>query len=97
VNVHWTETALAHVMAVRDYIARDSPGYAQAMADRIVRRTEILEDIPLLGAEVPEYGDESIRELFEHPYRIVYRLLPHQIDVIAVIHGARRMPRTLPG
>ncbi len=32
---------------------------------------------------------EQIREIFEGPYRIVYYIKPDQIDVLAVIHGAR--------
>ena len=96
-TVHWTETALAHLLAIRDYIARNSPGYAQALADRITRRTVKLADLPLAGAEVPEYADESIRELLEHPYRIIYRVSADRVDVLAVVHGARRLPRTPPG
>jgi plasmid stabilization system protein ParE len=62
-TVHWSETALEHLRAIRDYVARNSPGYAQALADRIVRRTEALATMPLLGAEVAEYEDEPIREV----------------------------------
>jgi plasmid stabilization system protein ParE len=96
-TVHWTETAIAHLRAIRDYVARNSPGYAQALADRITRRSEKLADMPLLGAEVPEYADESIREVLEHPYRIIYRVIPDRIEILAVIHGARQLPRTPPG
>ena len=94
--VNWTETAIANLQAIRDYVARDSPGYAQVMVDRIIGRTQLLASLPMLGAEVPEYRDASIRELLEHPYRIVYRVMPHQIDVVAVIHGSRRIPRSAP-
>jgi plasmid stabilization system protein ParE len=52
-TVHWTPTALAHLRAIRDYIARNSPGYATAVVDRITRRTQTLATLPLLGAEVP--------------------------------------------
>jgi plasmid stabilization system protein ParE len=96
-TVHWTETAVAPLLAIRDYIARHSPPYAQALVDRITRRTETLGDTPLLGPEVPEYADESIREVLEHPYRILYRVSPDRIEVLAVVHGARRLPRTPPG
>ncbi len=41
------------------------------------------------GRRVPEYDMEQIREIFEGPYRIVYYIKPDQIDVLAVIHGAR--------
>ena len=66
------------------------------MADRIVLKTISLADFPFLGAEVPENSDESIRELLERPYRIVYRILQDRMDVAAVIHGARRLPRIPP-
>ncbi len=54
-----------------------------------------LADFPRLGAEVPEYEDESLRELLEGPYRIVYRVYEDRVDVAAVVHGSRRMPRGL--
>ena len=63
----WTETAADQLQAIRNYLARSSPGYALALAERMVARTETLSDHPLSGAEVPEYGDPSIREIYEHP------------------------------
>jgi toxin ParE1/3/4 len=91
-NVEWTEKAAGHLEAIKDYISRDSPKYAQSMAERIVRKSERLADFPLLGAEVPEYGDESIREVLEYPYRIIYRPRSERIEILAVIHGARELP-----
>jgi plasmid stabilization system protein ParE len=96
-TVHWTETALGHLRAIRDYVARNSPGYAQALADRITRRTEKLASMPFFGAEVPEYADESIREVLEHPYRIIYRVSADRVEILAVLHGARRLPTNPPG
>ena len=95
-RVNWSRTALGHLRAIHDYIAQDSQRYALRVVDRITRRTSILRSQPLLGAEVPEYGDKSIRELLYRSYRIVYRLSDDQIDVIAVIHAARRFPVDLP-
>jgi plasmid stabilization system protein ParE len=96
-NVEWTESATAQLQAIRDYLARTSPGYAQALAERIVRRTEGLAAQPLLGSEVAEYGDEMLREVFEHPYRILYRVSEERLQVVAVVHASRRLPRTPPG
>lgn len=96
-SVVWTATAADQLQAVRDYVARSSPGYAQALAARIVERTETLADQPLLGAEVEEYGDPDIREVFEHPYRIIYRVAGPDVAILAVIHSSRRLPRTPPG
>ena len=95
-TVHWTQTAVGHLRAIRDYIARNAPGYALAVLDRIVRRTDALAAMPHIGAEVPEYADETIRELLEHPYRIIYRATAECVEILAVVHGARRLPRTPP-
>lgn len=31
----------------------------------------------------------------EGPFRIVYRVLETQVDIVAVVHAARRIPRGL--
>ena len=74
-NVHWTEGALTDLHAVEAFIARHSPQYAHGMVERIFDRSAQLADQPYLGAAVPEHEDEMLRELFEDPYRIVYRVL----------------------
>lgn len=48
-----------------------------------------LEDHPLSGRVVPEIGHESVREIVQGNYRIVYRLRPDTIEVVTVFHGAR--------
>ena len=95
-SVTWTETATGQLQAIRDYLARSSPGYAQALAGRLIARTEALNGRPFYGAEVPEYGSPDIREVFEHPYRIMYRVDGSDIQVVGVIHASRRLPRTPP-
>ena len=95
-SVAWTETGGAQLQAIRDYLARSSPGYAQALVGRIIAKSEALEGQPLFGGEVPEYGDQTIREVFEHPYRIIYRVTGSDVQVVTVIHSSRRLPRTLP-
>ena len=96
-SVNWTETAADQLQAAWDYLARSSPGYAQVLAGRVVARADALDGGPLSGAEVPEYGDPDIREVFEHPYRIIYRVAGPDVQVLAVIHASRRLPRTPPG
>ena len=95
-SVIWTETATSQLQAIRDYLSRSSPGYAQTLASRIVTRTEALDGQPFFGSEMPDYGDPNIREVFEHPYRILYRVSGLDVQVIGVIHSSRRMPRTPP-
>lgn len=90
-RVHWTDTAQQHLRAIHDYIAQDSPEYAKRMVDRLTRRSQQIGAFPMAGRPVPEYQTERVREVFEGWYRIIYRLRPDQIDVIAVLHGARQL------
>jgi plasmid stabilization system protein ParE len=43
------------------------------------------------GREVPEYEAKNIREVIEKPYRMIYRVNPDQIDILAVVHAARQL------
>jgi addiction module RelE/StbE family toxin len=94
-NVHWTSAALSDLKAIEAYIGHRSPQYARGMVDRIFSRSQQLAQFPLMGVRVAEHDDESLREVFESSYRIVYRVLETQVDVVAVVHGARRMPDQL--
>ena len=91
-RVHWTDTAAGHVTALHDYIARDSEVYARRMVDRLTSRSKQIGRFPRSGRTVPEYEDADVREVIEGSYRIIYRVLPHQLDVLAVVHSARELP-----
>ncbi len=91
-RVHWTTNAVDHLVNIYEYISINSPTYAKQMVDRITRRSAQIGDQPFSGRKVPEYQAEDIRELIEKPYRIIYRIQQDQIDVLAVIHGARLLP-----
>ena len=91
-RVHWTENAIKHLINISEYIAINSSTYGRQMVDRITRRSEQIARHPFSGRKVPEYDAEDIRELIEKPYRIIYRIRLNQIDILAVIHGARLLP-----
>jgi toxin ParE1/3/4 len=90
-NVHWTASAIQQLRAIHDYIAQNSPDYAQRMVDRLTRRSEQIALFPMSGRTVPEYEAPQVREVIEGPYRIIYHIKPNQIDVVAVIHGAQQI------
>jgi len=88
-RVHWTENAVKHLLSIYEYIAQNSPFYAGRTVDKLTKRTEQIADFPMSGRKVPEYPADDVRELIEKPYRIIYRIKPDQIDVLAVVHGAQ--------
>jgi addiction module RelE/StbE family toxin len=92
VRVHWTHTAIEHLLAIYEHIAQNAPVYAQRMVDRLTMRSEQIGTFPQSGRTVPEYGAPDIREVIETPYRIIYRVKADQIDVLAVLHSAQLLP-----
>ena len=94
-KVHWTQNAVEHLVNIYEHIVLNSPTYANRMVDIITRRSEQITDQPLSGRKVPEYQTDDIRELIEKPYRNIYRIKADQIDVLAVVHGARLLPEQI--
>jgi plasmid stabilization system protein ParE len=91
-NVVWSAAALAHLTAIFEFIAKDSPSYALRVIDRLTDRSGQLARFPESGHVVPEYSDPSLREVIEGPYRIIYRIEPERVVIVSVIHGARILP-----
>ena len=92
VKVFWTDTAVQHLLAIYAHIAQDAPRYGRRMVERLTERSQQIAAFPHSGRVVPEYGADDVREVIERPYRIIYRIKPEQIDVLAVVHGARMPP-----
>jgi toxin ParE1/3/4 len=91
-KVRWTKNAIEHLASIYEYIAANSPAYAKRTVDKITNRSTQIGRMPYSGRKVPEYEADDIRELTEYPYRVIYRIKTGQIDVLAVIHGARQLP-----
>ena len=89
--VLWTIGAREDLRQLIAFIGRDSETYAAVLVGRIMAAVDRLESFPSLGRMVPEYQDETIRELFVGNYRVVYRHREEIIGVIAVVHNRREL------
>lgn len=95
-KVVWTVHARRRLQEIHDRIAQDQPVNAVRWTTRVLDRGEQIGDQPRSGRMVPEYQRETIREVFEGDYRIIYRIRSQRVDVMTVHHGAQRLPRRLP-
>ena len=75
--------------AIREFIARDSARYAQVEVERIVGTVERLALFPESGRIVPDLEEASMREVVQPPYRIVYRLVPEEAQILTVFRASR--------
>lgn len=94
-KVKWTNLALDDLRAIYDYVAQDSPKYADRLMDKIIGRVDVLEQHPRIGRKVPEFDNELIRELIEGSYRIIYRVESEEVIGIARVHHAARLLKGL--
>jgi plasmid stabilization system protein ParE len=91
-RIVWTEKAEKQLDQIFEYIASDSSLYAHRTVGQIIEETESISPHPGKGRKVPEYQQDNIREVFHHPYRIIYLLKDETIEILSVIHGARLLP-----
>ena len=87
--VRWSPEAIEDLDAIAEYITRDSEYYAQAVVTETLSISRSTGVFPLIGRIVPEIGDQNIRERFIYSYRLIYRIEPKRILIVAVIHGKR--------
>jgi addiction module RelE/StbE family toxin len=88
-RVVWSARALADLESIAAYISSDSPGYAKIVVKKIVKLTRQLARFSQSGREVPEFQDQSLRELLAYSYRIIYKVEAEEVIIASVIHGKR--------
>ena len=81
--------ALQDLVALRAYIARNNPAAADQVADRIERAVRRLADAPRLGRPGRVRGTREL-VITGTPYIAAYRGKPQRIEVLRIVHGARR-------
>jgi addiction module RelE/StbE family toxin len=90
VKIVWTELAISDLKDIYNFIAYDSSRYAFIKVNKIFQRIQPVKENPNFGRKVPEFNNETIREVIEGKYRIIYRKVnDYQIDVLRIYHSAR--------
>ena len=93
--VEWVLAARDDLREIHNFVARDSPYYAELLVDELFAAVDRLERFPLSGRVVPELEREDFREIIHGNYRIVYRLAPPGVRILTVFHAAHLLPTDL--
>ena len=91
VIVLWTEFAIEDLKSIHDYISKDSKVYESRFVEKLMSRVDQLETNPKSGRIVPEFNIETLRELIEGNYRIVYKIHSDHVSIVRVHHTARNL------
>ncbi|WP_176225981.1 type II toxin-antitoxin system RelE/ParE family toxin [Candidatus Hakubella thermalkaliphila] len=91
VQIKWAKRALHDLHEIYEFIATDSPRYAQIQVERIQESVLNLAKFPSMGRQVPEFPHLPYREVLVGNYRVLYRVeeKPGRILVMSVVHGRR--------
>lgn len=88
-ELNWTASALRDLDFAGGYIAQDSPKAAAGMARRVQDAVEYLENHPALGRTGRLHGTREL-VVSGTPFIIVYRVRLDLIQVLRVLHHARK-------
>ena len=88
-TVRWTPTSLRDLDALHSYISEDNATAATAVVETLLKGIAALTRNPEMGraGRVAES-----RELVMGPYVIAYRSRKSVIEILGMVHGARRWP-----
>ena len=90
-KLRWSPEALQDLLDIHDFISRKAPAQADQLIDALITSAEQLERFPHSGRSVPEYDVPAIREIIHSPYRIIYRVENTSVEIVTVLHGARKL------
>ena len=77
--------------SIRSFIAKDSAFYADRMVARIIERTDVLALHAQMGHPVHEAPDLEVRDIHVASYRIIYRVLSEEVEIITLVHFSQRL------
>ena len=87
-RVIWALGAQNALAEALEFIAEESPEGARRVLHAALDLAASLETLSERGRTVPECDDPSIREIFVYSYRLMYRVEPETVTIVAFIHGA---------
>ncbi len=90
-KIVWSSEATSDLIAIADYIAKDSPFYAASFVQEIREASRSLSVFSERGRIVPELSNPKIRELLIQEYRLVYGIEELRVVILGIVHGRRDM------
>jgi plasmid stabilization system protein ParE len=88
-RVVWTASARQDLDGIIAFIAEDSLAAAGMILDVVLSTAGSLGELSERGRLVPELANSSIREVFVYSYRLMYRIMEDEVQILTIVYGAR--------
>ena len=92
-KIVWSEPARQDLRDIFTYIAEDNPNAARTLLNEIKERAVLLQDNPSLG-RLGRIEDTRELVLTGTSFILPYRVKDLQIQILAVLHGAKQWPES---
>jgi addiction module RelE/StbE family toxin len=90
-RIRWTRRASEQLEAAFDFVSEENVSAAEKQGKIIERAVEQLTDFPEMGRPGRVYGTRELL-IQSTPYIAAYRLNGSIVEILALLHGARRWP-----
>ena len=94
-RLNWHDDANNDLNQIYNYIFKDSVQYSIKTVNDIVDLVNYLKILPYMGRKIPEYDDESKRELIYKSYRIMYKFESNRIVIHIILYLERNLSKQL--
>ena len=91
VKIRCTRLAVEDLNLAYEYIAAENPSAAHAVIARIESAVNVLRSHPEIGRSGRVEGTRGLI-ISGTPFIVAYRIARNRVEILAVIHGARRWP-----
>ena len=93
-KLRWTRLASSDLESAHDYVAQDNPAAADDLIEQIVSAVELLQRQWQMGRKGRVPGTREL-VITGTPFVVAYRVRRDQVEILAILHGARRWPDRL--
>ena len=90
-KIRWLRKALRNLEIVHEYIKKDNPEAALRVVTKIRAGVNQLAEFPLMGRKGRVEGTREL-VIGNTPYIVVYRVKGDAVEILRVLHSAKKFP-----
>jgi toxin ParE1/3/4 len=90
-KIRWVRLALTDLDEAAAFISQDNPEAAKRAVKRVRDATRLLSDQPNAGRPGRVHGSREL-VIADTPFILPYRVVRNTVQILRVLHGARRWP-----